>query len=134
MGTIKKCGRIIRGICRGKTMKKNAKEHFARCAIEDVFSDDPEYLCNRLFEGSWSKMYDYLTINMKDCTSIQFPDPDWTDIATDWTEEDYDENRIFMGEEWEHGRMSDALKIAWEEEYYAVRHALKCGITLEDLE
>lgn len=30
--------------------------------------------------------------------------------------------------------MSDALKDAWEDEYYAVRHALKCGITLEDLE
>lgn len=115
-------------------MKKNALEHFARCAIENVFSGDPEYICNRLFEGSWDNMYDYITVDMSGCTSIQFPDPNWTGIATDWADEDYDEHRIFMCEKWDHRRMSDALKDAWEDEYYAVRHALKCGITLEDLE
>lgn len=114
-------------------MNNKAKEYFARCAIEDVFSDDPKYICNRLFEGSWCKMYDYLTVDMSRCTSLQFSDPDWTDIATDWTEEDYDEHRIFVDGKWEHGRMSGSLKVAWFENFYVVKTALKCGITLEDL-
>lgn len=115
-------------------MNNKAKEHFARSAIEDVFAEDPEYICNRLFEGSWVAMFDYITDKMEECFGIHFPDPDCTDIATDWTDEDYDEHCIFVSERWHCFTMADALKQVWEDEYYAVRHALKCGITLEDLE
>ena len=115
-------------------MNNKAKEHFARSAIEDVFDKDPEYICDRLFEGSWAAMFDYITGKMEDCFGFQFPDPDCTDIATDWTDKDYYEHRIFVSERWHCFTMADALKQVWEDEYYAVRHALKCGITLEDLE
>lgn len=115
-------------------MNKKALEYFARCAIEDVFSEDPEYICNTLFEGSWEKMYDHITEELSSCTSIQFPDPEWTGIAVDWTGEDYDEHHIFMCERWEHLRMSEALKEAWSIQYWDVKHALEAGITLEDLQ
>ena len=115
-------------------MNNKAKEHFARSAIEDVFSDDIEYICNRLFEGSWVKMYDYIVDKMGECSTTMFPDPDFTDIITDWTDEDYEEHRIFVSERWAGNQMGYALQQAWEDNYYAVRYALKCGITLEDLE
>lgn len=115
-------------------MNNKAKEHFARCAIEDVFQDDIEYICNRLFEGSWVKMYDYIVDEMGDYCITQFPDPDWTDITTDWTDEDYDEHRIFVCERWAGNQIGYALRQTWDDNYYAVKYALKCGITLEDLE
>lgn len=115
-------------------MNKKAAEHFARCAIENVFADDPEYICNTLFGGDWKKMYDYIVVEMGHCINIQFPDPVYTDIAAGWTEVDYDERSLFMCEKWDHRRMSDALRDAWDDEYCAVKYALKCGITLEDLE
>lgn len=115
-------------------MNNKAKEHFARSAIEDVFDKDPEYICNRLFEGSWIVMFDYITNNMDEYFGFHFPDPDCTDIATDWTDEDYEEHRIFVSERWAGNQMGYALQQAWEDNYYAVRYALKCGITLEDLE
>lgn len=115
-------------------MNNKAKEHFARSAIEDVFDKDPEYICNRLFEGSWDEMYDYIVDKMGECSTTMFPDQDFTDITTDWTDEDYDEHRLFVSERWAGHQMGYALQQAWEDNYYAVQHALKCGITLEDLE
>lgn len=115
-------------------MNNKAKEHFAKVAIRNVFYDDPEYLCNRLFGGSWVAMYNHITDTMGDCASSTFPDPQWTDIATDWSNEDYDKRRIAVRERWTGYQIGYALQQEWEDGYYAVRYALKCGITLEDLE
>lgn len=114
-------------------MNKKAKQHFALMAIGNVFGDDPIYLCDRLFKGDWLKMYEYITNNLSDCTSIKFPNPAWTDIADDWTDAEIEENVILMCERWESYLMGHALKEAWNDEYYAVRYALECGLTLEDL-
>ena len=115
-------------------MNNKVKEHFSRVAIKNVFLDNPEYLCNRLFEGRWDKMYDYIVDKMGDYCVTQFPDPDWTDITTDWTDEDYDEHSIYVSEHWACYQMGYALQQAFDDNYYAVKYALKCGITLEDFQ
>lgn len=115
-------------------MNNKTKEYFARYAIEDLFDRDPEYLCNKLFGGSWLAMYNHIKDNMGECATIQFPHPDWTDITADWTDDDYHEHSIFVCERWAGYQMGYALQQTWEDNFYAVKSALKCGITLEDLE
>lgn len=114
-------------------MNYKAKQYFARVAIENVFWNDPTYLCDHLFGGDWVKMYEYITGKIIPSASNYFPDPDWTEIAPGWTEYDYKTNRISMSERWEEYDMSYALRWALDEAYYAVRNALESGITLEDL-
>lgn len=115
-------------------MNDKAREHFKQYALKEVFSDDPVYLCERLFEGSWGKMYDYIVDKMGECSTTMFPDPNFTDITTYWTDEDYDEHRIFVCDHWAGHQMGYALEQTYEDAYCAVWNALKCGITLEDLD
>lgn len=114
-------------------MNNEAKQYFSRVAIENVFREDPTYLCDHLFGGDWVKMYEYITNNLSDSISSYFPGPAWTEVAPDWTDDDYKKNRISMCTKWDVYRMGYSLKQAFDEGCYVVRNALENGLTMEDL-
>lgn len=109
------------------------QEHLAKDAICEVFSDDASPLVDRLFEGSWLNMYEYITADDGSYTSIVFPDPDYTDIANEMSEDELMEEQVYMCEEYEPYTMKDALELGWHRAYHTIGFALNAGITLEDL-
>lgn len=115
-------------------MNNKAKEYLAKAAIGNVFSGDASKVVDRLFGGSWFNMFEYITSDDGTYTSIVFPDPDYTDIASGMSTTELMKVQVIMCEEKESHLMKDALESEWNNAYYTIKFALENGLTLEDFQ